>query len=79
MGGRLENPLLRQMMENEFFMNRIVRYVPDSVKSPIKKRLLRKKEFPHELEAGLRNLFSADVSLLEASLGRRFENWRYSP
>lgn len=78
-GGRLENPLLRQMMRNELFMNRVVRYVPESVKSPIKKRFLRKKEFPHELESRLRNLFSADVSLLEASLGRRFENWRYSP
>ena len=76
-GGRLENPFLRQMMKNEFFMNRVVRYVPDSVKSPIKNRLLKKREFPHELEAGLRNLFSADVSLLEASLGRRFKHWRY--
>lgn len=77
-GGRLEHPLLKRMMENEFFMNRVVRYLPDSVKSPIKKRLVRKRECPHELEARLRHLFSADVSLLEASLGRRFERWGYS-
>lgn len=68
---------VKLLLSNRFVMHKIVRYLPQEIKEPLRRRLLRKSEMPLTIKNKLQDIYRDDVLQLEQLIGRDLSVWRY--